>query len=187
MIPSVFSILFLAQVGRSADNLTQPAPAEPATTGNSYKQSITSALNAGKEKIVGLEKELVTASNEMLKSIGRFSLLAADAVVGVINGVSLMSAKTGKAVAHGWQKLNGPIASVPLIGTATTGVEHAMVGMTNTFDENSKFANKNRAVLITSWRERLNNYQPRAGTTTTSNGGDEANPEKASSSADPSP
>jgi len=149
-------------------------------------------LNAGREKIVGLEKELVTASNEMLKSLGRFSLIAADALVGVINGVSLVSAKTGKAVAQGWQKLNRPIASMPLIGTATTGVENAMVGMTNAFDENSKFASKNRAVLVMGWREKLNNYQPQSGTTTTTttttpNGGGEAKTAETSPPAAPAP
>lgn len=80
-----------------------------------------------------------------------------------MNAVSQALSVTGKAVANVVQTVGQPVGNVPVIGTISNGVGNLVVGVTDTFEKNSKYASKNRVQMVEELRVNLNKSNPQSG------------------------
>lgn len=104
--------------------------------------------------------EVTTATEETLKVVGRLSVAAANLFMKLLDGASHTTAAAGNALATGVKQVNKFTGPVPMLGTVTTGVQNVVVGVTDTFSENSKFNIARRNQLAQEWLGQVNSFTP---------------------------
>lgn len=140
----------------SASTTSVASNGQPSKTPMDLSTATSAVMSVVPEPITGFGSEVVTATEEGLKALGRLSLATLGLFTSAMNGVSQTTASAGNVVAQGVQIVNKVTGQVPVLGTVTTGAQNVITGTANTFSTNANFNSVRRGQFISDLRAQLN-------------------------------
>lgn len=159
-IPLPFTVLQKSSCAEEDGSITTNINANSAT--KAITGQLSSVYESCKDTAVEFGTELNTASKELLKGFSRLSLALFGITVSSVNAVSHVVAETGNALTSGYAAISQPIGKIPVIGPVSNGIQNFVGGITETFDDNSKFSTKQRVKMVADMRTNLNEYNPQS-------------------------
>lgn len=154
-----------AGADQQAAGTATAADAATSTTGNGayldkIASSISTTLSDVRHAVTGFGSEAKTSVEEALKAGTRLSLASLGMLVSLVNGASRVSGAGTDLLEATSQRVSSLTSKVPVLGTVTSGVEHAVTTVGDTYRQTADFGVKKRLEMMKAMRTDLNKYQP---------------------------
>lgn len=125
-------------------------------------KEVSTVLSDCKNDLYMEGSELISATEDAMLMGTRFLLAAVGGVMSLFNGITKTTSGVAKTTAHGYHLANEYVKPVPIIGTITTGVEHALTEITDAIDDNTNTNVARRKQMINGMYTQLENARMNA-------------------------